>query len=373
MTEEKYVSVKKKVKSKSKSKNRSSSVKSIKSKSSKSESSSGLSSGSSSRSSSRSSRKSKSSKSRSSSGLKSKSKSSSGLKSKSKSSSGLKSKSKLLKKSGSSKSGSVKKKIGQMNRVVINGGKPKLIIKTSSITDKGGRSYNEDRMSKKFVGNKLIYLGVYDGHGGAFVSNYLKNVFDQIVIKRSFKIPIKVPTIRSIYNQIQSNLETNFPQKAHEQGSTCLSIFITGTKMIIANVGDCRAVLCKDGLGIPLTKDHKPYWNDEQARINDLGGKIKKERGDDWRIGALSVSRAFGDLDCKKYITHKPDIFTHVITNKDNFIILACDGLWDVLDNQEAVHIVLQNPTGSAKHLMKKAKRKGSKDNITVIVAFFIH
>merc|ERR1712078_476555 len=110
----------------------------------------------------------------------------------------------------------------------------------------------------------------------------------------------------------------------------------------IMNTGDCRAVLCRNNVAIPLTKDHKPHWPDERRRINQLGGEIYFD-GHDYRITDLSVSRAFGDKSSSKYVTHRPDLYKYKLNKNDKFLILACDGLWDVLTNHDAINFVLDN------------------------------
>src|SRR5436305_1930508 len=71
----------------------------------------------------------------------------------------------------------------------------------------------------------------------------------------------------------------------------------------VINTGDSRCIICRDNLGIPLSKDHKPNWPEERYRIQQLGGKIYYD-GDDYRIKDLSVSRAFGDIDAEPYVTY---------------------------------------------------------------------
>ena len=97
------------------------------------------------------------------------------------------------------------------------------------------------------------------------------------------------------------------------------------------NVGDSRAVLCKnDNSVLQLTQDHKPNDKNERSRINKLGGKIYYD-GYDWRIKDLSLSRAFGDIEAKPFVSHLPQIYRYKLNNDDKFIIFACDGLWDVV------------------------------------------
>ena len=149
-------------------------------------------------------------------------------------------------------------------------------------------------------------------------------------------------------------------------------------------MGDCRCVICRNNIAIPLTKDHKPNWPEENHRISKLGGTIEFDKVD-WRIGDLSVSRAFGDVEHYPYVIHYPDIFTYEIIEKDKFIVLACDGLWDVLSNQDVVNYILMecydntlttrinHSVNIAKKLADYAIKKKSTDNITVVVIFLTH
>ena len=138
-------------------------------------------------------------------------------------------------------------------------------------------------------------------------------------------------------------------------------------------------------IAIQLTKDHKPIAFEEYKRIISEKGKITKETKDDYRINGMSVSRSFGDLDAKPQVSHIPDIFDYDI-NKTKFLIMGCDGLCDVLNNQEAIDMVLselENNDDYKKNINNKSNSniaiklanlaydKGSEDNITVIVIFF--
>ena len=147
------------------------------------------------------------------------------------------------------------------------------------------------------------------------------------------------------------------------------------------NTGDSRCVLCRNNIAIPLTRDHKPDWYDETNRITKLGGVIRKD-GNTFRINDLSVSRAFGDKESSKYVTHRPDLYKYTLTKKDKFIIIACDGLWDALSCQDAVNFILKNCYDSdmkrinqnvniAKQMAQMAIKLDCGDNVTCIVVFF--
>ena len=130
----------------------------------------------------------------------------------------------------------------------------------------------------------------------------------------------------------------------------------------------------KDNIAEQLSLDHKPNNPEEKKRIESLGGTIQYD-GSDWRINGLSLSRAFGDLDCKPYVTHLPQIYKYDIYPNDKFFVFACDVLWDVLSNQDVFdyinELVNKNFKGNySKELTEYAIHKGSLDNVSAIVYF---
>jgi len=235
---------------------------------------------------------------------------------------------------------------------------------------------------------KINYYGIYDGHGGDFVSKFLSNNLPQFFVSSEVKYPLDVKYVNKVYDEVQKTLFTKHTKDVNECGSTCLVVCHfkdeNGTDYLnIMNTGDCRAVLCRNNLGRPLTIDHKPDWIDERCRITQLGGQVKKIRGT-YRIDDLSVSRAFGDKMSSKYVTHRPDVFKYQLKPnvKDKFVIIACDGLWDVVSAQDAVNLVLKTCYESntkrinhdkniAKILAETAIRLKCEDNVTCIVVFF--
>jgi len=271
---------------------------------------------------------------------------------------------------------------------------------THSISMLGKRSSNEDQheiiinMNGEDNSLKDINLfAIFDGHGGKDVAKYLKNHIPQFFVRKHMNYDTSNQDkmkkyIEKVYDHVQNSLERRLKNVSYTIGSTALvSIFYKRKKSIkynIINVGDCRAVKCnKDLIAIPLSKDHKPHLIEEKNRIESIGGKIVFD-GDDWRISDLSVSRAFGDMDATPYVTHKPEIFSYTLKQNDKFMIFACDGLWDVLSNQEAVNFVLDkmsqinnitNMSGYSKNnianlLATHAIKNGSYDNVSVIILF---
>jgi len=233
--------------------------------------------------------------------------------------------------------------------------------------------------------NNINFFGVFDGHGGKKVSKYLRdnlpnfflNKLDKNIYARNESF---TKYTNQVYDFLQNNLKEKHPRAVEYCGSTaCIGIQTkdTSDKSVfwVVNVGDSRAVLSnKKGEAVQLSVDHKPNLPEEKKRIESLGGKISFD-GSDWRVKTLSLSRAFGDLDCCPYVTHLPNIYKYKLDSKDKFIILACDGLWDALSNQEAVEFIrdlqFKNYTGNyAKQLGQHALEKGSYDNVTVIIYF---
>lgn len=232
--------------------------------------------------------------------------------------------------------------------------------------------------------NKINILGVFDGHGGGKVSKYLKDNLSNFFLSDMNTEILKSNTkfrnyVNKTYDLLQNTLKDKHPRAVEYCGSTaCIGIHSKDNNKNILwmiNVGDSRGVLCnKIGEAIQLTVDHKPNLKEEKQRIESIGGKITYD-GSDWRVKTLALSRAFGDLDCCPYVTHTPSIYKYKLDVKDKFIIIACDGLWDVITNKNAVEFIrdlqFKNFEGNyAKELAQYAYDKGSYDNITVIIYF---
>lgn len=149
------------------------------------------------------------------------------------------------------------------------------------------------------------------------------------------------------------------------------------TRLIVANVGDSRGVMCDSkGNAIPLSFDHKPEDASERKRIQDAGGFVKFNGV--WRVnGILAVSRALGDYQLKEgdFVIADPDILTFELNAyKPKFIILASDGLWDTFSTDEAVAYIadrLNEPHFGAKSITLESYLRGSGDNISVMVILF--
>jgi serine/threonine protein phosphatase PrpC len=179
-------------------------------------------------------------------------------------------------------------------------------------------------------------------------------------------------------------------------GCTAIAGLQRGRVLYVANAGDSRAVLCRAGTAMALSRDHKPSLKAERDRIELAGGMVMNVRGE-WRVllpspdgkGArvCAVSRALGDPDFKTpnpLLTADPEVSATVLQpGQDEFVIYASDGLWGFVNDQDAVDAACRElqalssmrsssrqsvALGMARALMKLAKDCGSMDDITVVV-----
>ncbi|KAI8943083.1 hypothetical protein NX059_001114 [Plenodomus lindquistii] len=137
-----------------------------------------------------------------------------------------------------------------------------------------------------------------------------------------------------------------------------------------ANVGDARIVLCRNGRALRLSYDHKGSDENEGRRVASAGGLILNNRVN----GVLAVTRALGDAYMKDLVTGHPYTTETVIqADQDEFLILACDGLWDVCSDQEAVDLVrgVHDPQEASKKLVDYALARFSTDNLSCMVVRF--
>lgn len=162
-----------------------------------------------------------------------------------------------------------------------------------------------------------------------------------------------------------------------DDGSTAITCLIRGNSVMVANVGDSRAVGSISGRAVALSVDHKPNLPAERARIQNAGGTVTSMMGCHRVMGMLAMSRALGDVMIERYLSQDPDLAEQQLEDRD-FIVMASDGLWDVISNQEVVHLTAMEAaksgwspdalTAIANKLCMEAFRRGSMDNITVAI-----
>ncbi|KAH9603402.1 hypothetical protein KSS87_003748 [Heliosperma pusillum] len=265
----------------------------------------------------------------------------------------------------------------------------------------------------------MVFCGIFDGHGpwGHYVAktvresmpphllcNWQETVtqmaldpdFDMEVDQKLNWFNIWKHSYLKTCAAIDQELEHHSKIDAFYSGTTALSVVRQGEQIIIANVGDSRAVLAttsEDGdmVAVQLTIDFKPNLPQEMDRISQCNGRVfclEDEPGvhrvwlPDEEVPGLAMSRAFGDYCIKDFgLISVPEITHRNICSKDQFIVLATDGVWDVISNQEAVDIVssTSNHTKAAKQLVDhavrawKQKRRGHAIDDISAICLFLH
>jgi serine/threonine protein phosphatase PrpC len=160
-------------------------------------------------------------------------------------------------------------------------------------------------------------------------------------------------------------------REALYNGTTSITCYIRKEgdtrKLYTANCGDARVVINQGGKAQRLTYDHKASDQQEVKRITDKGGFVTYNRVN----GILSVTRAFGDHAMKEWVISTPYQTEVTLTDEHTHLILACDGVWDVLSDQDSVDLIKDDQTSAqemSEKLLKTSLQKGSTDNISVMV-----
>jgi len=218
------------------------------------------------------------------------------------------------------------------------------------------------------------YVAVFDGHGGKEISELAAVHLHKILARKLDELSTVEQSLK------QSFLEMNEMVKTTKKGggTTALVALIIDKRVYIANAGDSRAVLYRDNQTIPVTQDHKPDAPAEEERIKKSGGTVTRITTKQGKTisrvnGMLSVSRALGDTFLQPYVSSEPDIVHFDLLHGEKFLIMACDGVWDVLTNEETTSLVAaeDNPEMCAIKIRDAAYMKGSSDNISVVVIKF--
>ncbi|RMZ69445.1 phosphatase 2c [Pyrenophora seminiperda CCB06] len=193
---------------------------------------------------------------------------------------------------------------------------------------------------------RLAFFGVYDGHGGDKVALYAGEQLHQIVAKQeAFKAGDIKKALQDGFLATDRAILSDPKYEEEVSGCTASVGILSKDKIYVANAGDSRTVLGVKGRAKPLSFDHKPQNEAEKARIQAAGGFVDFGRVN----GNLALSRAIGDFEFKKsadlppeqqIVTAFPDVEIHDINQDDEFLIVACDGIWDCQSSQAVVEFV---------------------------------
>ncbi|KAH0574212.1 Serine/threonine-protein phosphatase 2C [Spironucleus salmonicida] len=221
------------------------------------------------------------------------------------------------------------------------------------------------------------YFAVYDGHGGPEAARTAAESVHKILAEEAAKQqPQEVLDFDTLDFALAANNAIQRADQLQKQrghvyvGCTACCLVVSKLKYLIMNVGDSRSVLSRRGQAIRLSKDHKATDAEEQERIKKAGGAVVGGRVN----GFISVSRALGDHCIKQLVISDPQVADVARDPTDQFVIVGCDGVWDVLSDQQAVEICLkvlkdtQSPQRAAAELKNAALRANTQDNVSVLV-----
>ncbi|KAH1261794.1 Protein kinase and PP2C-like domain-containing protein [Glycine max] len=225
-------------------------------------------------------------------------------------------------------------------------------------------------------------FGIFDGHRGAAAAAFSSRAVPAVLQTSDFMgspanalAEAFIKTDAAFRKELDSYRKSNrCIQKDWHPGCTAIAILIVRNKLFVANIGDCRVILCRAGNPIALSKDHVASCLQERERVIRQGGQVHWQV-DTWRVGlpALQVTRSIGDDDLKPAVTAEPEITESTLCPEDEFLVMASDGLWDAISSMEVINIIkdtVKEPGMCSKRLATEAVERGSKDNITVIVVF---
>ncbi|XP_061341987.1 protein kinase and PP2C-like domain-containing protein isoform X2 [Gastrolobium bilobum] len=230
--------------------------------------------------------------------------------------------------------------------------------------------------------NDVYAFGIFDGHRGAAAAEFSSRAVPAVLQTLDFigspanaLVEAFLKTDAAFRKELDSFRKTNrCMQKDWHPGCTAIAALVVRNKLFVANIGDCRAILCRAGNSIALSKDHVASCLEERERVIRHGGHVHWQV-DTWRVGlpALQVTRSIGDDDLKPAVTAEPEIAESTLCAEDEFLVMASDGLWDVISSMDVINIIkntVKEPGMCSKRLATEAVERGSKDNITVIVVF---
>ncbi|XAR66815.1 Phosphoprotein phosphatase [Bertholletia excelsa] len=267
-------------------------------------------------------------------------------------------------------------------------------LRSGEWSDIGGRPNMEDThicitdLAKKFGCNlfgeeAISFYGVFDGHDGRGAAQFVRDHLPRVIVEDAdFPVELEKVVTRSFMETDAAFAKSCVPESALSSGTTALTAMIFGRSLLVANAGDCRAVLCRCGLAIEMSKDHRPCCDTERERVESLGGFIN----DGYLNGLLGVTRALGDFHINGLkgisgrggpLSAEPELKLLTLTKEDEFLIIGSDGIWEVFRNQNAVDFARRRLLEHndvklcCKEIIEEAIKRGATDNLTVVMVCF--
>ncbi|KAF7287195.1 hypothetical protein GWI33_002016 [Rhynchophorus ferrugineus] len=235
------------------------------------------------------------------------------------------------------------------------------------------------------------FFGVFDGHGGPKVAEYAGKHLHKYIIKRDeYRDGNIAEALKKAFLELDKVMLNEDSLKNEQSGSTAITVMIKENSLFCANIGDSRAIASVNNKMERLSFDHKPNNTEEYERIIEAGGYVDCNRVN----GNLALSRAFGDYVFKRDYSRSPeeqmviafpDVMEKTINPDWDFIVLACDGIWDVMSDDDVLDFVTENianglePEEICENLMMRCLAPDCQmaglgcDNMTVVIVVFLH
>ncbi|KAL6896810.1 hypothetical protein ACP4OV_007382 [Aristida adscensionis] len=226
-------------------------------------------------------------------------------------------------------------------------------------------------------------FGVFDGHGGKGAAEFAAGNMPRIVSEELRRAGQGGATVEEAVRRGYLRTDDEFRSAPGAAGGACCATaLLRDGRLVVSNAGDCRAVLCRAGRAEALTADHRASRRDERDRIEGQGG-IVMNCGGTWRVqGSLAVTRGIGDAHLKPWVAAEPETAALPVDAECEFLVLASDGLWDKVDDQEAVDVARplcgdggagrckssRQLAAACRRLVELAASRGSTDDISVLV-----
>ncbi|CAK0783808.1 hypothetical protein CVIRNUC_007008 [Coccomyxa viridis] len=243
------------------------------------------------------------------------------------------------------------------------------------------------------------FFGVFDGHSGENAARFAEQHLLPNLLSQETFLTAPAEALVDAFKRTDADFygavhREEDPER--DAGTTALAALVAGDSLLVANAGDCRAVICRRGRAVDLSRDHNAEY--EAARVEAAGGYFL----DEFLCGQLGVTRALGNFtpdiialkqpsDRLKYRTSsdgqpltfggpliaEPEVQTYTLTSEDEFLVLACDGLWDVMSSQRCMELARSHlrdnndPQLCAEYLVQASLDMSSVDNVTAMVICF--
>ncbi|KAL6110819.1 ppm1k [Pungitius sinensis] len=245
----------------------------------------------------------------------------------------------------------------------------------------GQRKDNEDRFQVSQMTDSILYFAVFDGHGGPgaadFCEKYMEKFIKDLVAEESNLEVVLRKAFLEIDKALARHLHFCPKDPGTNTGTTStVALLRDGIELVVASVGDSRAMLCRKGKALKLTADHTPERKDEKERVKRSGGFITwNSLGQPNVNGRLAMTRSIGDFDLKSTgVIAEPETKRVSLHHAhDSFLALTTDGINFIMNSQEICNVINQchDPKEAAQRIADQSLQYGSEDNSTIVVVPF--